>query len=159
MAENRTSRSLYTELPVNLRVILTAVLHGYRAWYIRLINSRHTVAEGQRQSRVSQFLFRGKKVTPSLWPTRGGPWGCETSRLPHFLDNRLTDGSEAVSHTRRPPPLSQEIFLVLISIRDWVDPRAIVRMKGLGQFKNPMTSTGIETATFRLVAQRLNQLR
>jgi hypothetical protein len=25
---------------------------------------------------------------------RGGPQGCETSRLPHFLDNRLTDGSE-----------------------------------------------------------------
>jgi hypothetical protein len=27
----------------------------------------------------------------------GGPWGCGTLRLPHFLDNRLTDGSEAVS--------------------------------------------------------------
>jgi hypothetical protein len=23
-----------------------------------------------------------------------GPYGCETSRLPHFLDNRLTDGGE-----------------------------------------------------------------
>jgi hypothetical protein len=23
---------------------------------------------------------------------RGGPQGCETSRIPHFLDNRLTDG-------------------------------------------------------------------
>jgi hypothetical protein len=23
---------------------------------------------------------------------RGGPLGCEMSRLPHFLDNRLTDG-------------------------------------------------------------------
>jgi hypothetical protein len=23
---------------------------------------------------------------------RGGPRGCETSKLPHFLDNRLTDG-------------------------------------------------------------------
>jgi hypothetical protein len=22
----------------------------------------------------------------------GGPQGCETSRLPHFVDNRLTDG-------------------------------------------------------------------
>jgi hypothetical protein len=28
---------------------------------------------------------------------------CETSRLPHFLDNRLTDGGEVVSLTRRPP--------------------------------------------------------
>jgi hypothetical protein len=27
----------------------------------------------------------------------------ETSRLPYFLDNRLTDGGEVVSLTRRPP--------------------------------------------------------
>jgi hypothetical protein len=25
---------------------------------------------------------------------RGGPWDCEKSRLPHFLDNRLTGGGE-----------------------------------------------------------------
>jgi hypothetical protein len=29
--------------------------------------------------------------------------GCETSRLPHFPDNRLTDEGEVVSLTRRPP--------------------------------------------------------
>jgi hypothetical protein len=34
---------------------------------------------------------------------RGGPSGCETLRIPHFLDNRLTDGSEVVSLTQRPP--------------------------------------------------------
>jgi hypothetical protein len=34
-----------------------------------------------------------------------------------------------------------------------------VRLGGLGQLKNPMTSSGIETVTFRLVAQCLNQLR
>jgi hypothetical protein len=39
---------------------------------------------------------------------RGGPYGCETSRLPHFLDNRLTDGGEVVSLTRRPLFTSQE---------------------------------------------------
>jgi hypothetical protein len=33
---------------------------------------------------------------------RGGPWGCETSRLPHVLDSQLTDGGEVVSLTRRP---------------------------------------------------------
>jgi hypothetical protein len=36
---------------------------------------------------------------------RGGPYGCETSRLPHFLDNRLTDGGEVVSLTRLPAAL------------------------------------------------------
>jgi hypothetical protein len=29
--------------------------------------------------------------------SRGGPRGCETSKLPHFLDNRLTDGGEVVN--------------------------------------------------------------
>jgi hypothetical protein len=33
---------------------------------------------------------------------RGGPQGCETSRLPHFLDNWLTDGDEVLSLTLRP---------------------------------------------------------
>jgi hypothetical protein len=43
-------------------------------------------------------------------------------------------------------------FMVLISVRDLVDPQAIVRLEGLGQLKNPMTSSGIKPATFRPVA-------
>jgi hypothetical protein len=27
----------------------------------------------------------------------GGQWGCETSRLPHFLDSRIADGGEVVN--------------------------------------------------------------
>jgi hypothetical protein len=56
-------------------------------------------------------------------------------------------------------PLTPGRFLVLISVRGWVDPTAIVRLLGLGQLKNPMTSSEIETATFRLAAQSFNQLR
>jgi hypothetical protein len=33
----------------------------------------------------------------------GDTEGCETSRLPHVLDNRLRDGDEVVSLMRRPP--------------------------------------------------------
>jgi hypothetical protein len=39
---------------------------------------------------------------------RGGPKDCETSKLAHLLDNRPTDGGEAVSLTRRPHLFPQE---------------------------------------------------
>jgi hypothetical protein len=47
------------------------------------------------------------------------------------------------------PPVS---FLVLISVRDWVDPRVKMRLEGLGQLKNSVISSGIESVTFRFIA-------
>jgi hypothetical protein len=33
----------------------------------------------------------------------------------------------------------------------WVDPKALVQLKGIGQLKNPVTLSGIKPAAFRLV--------
>jgi hypothetical protein len=49
---------------------------------------------------------------------RGDSYGCEMSRLPHFLDNWLTDGGKVVSPTRRQAALYPSgRFLILISVR------------------------------------------
>jgi hypothetical protein len=82
----------------------------------------------------------------------GGPQSYETSRLADLLDNRLTYGGKVATLMRRPtfPPGR---FLVFISVRGRVDPRAIGRLERLGKLKkNPMTSSGIELATFQFVA-------
>jgi hypothetical protein len=71
-------------------------------------------------------------------------------RPPHFLDNRLTDDGEIVSLMLRRPLLPGR-FLVLISVGGSIDPKATVRLEGLGQLKSPMTPSGMEPAPNRIV--------
>ena len=87
---------------------------------------------------------KGKAIPLQAWT---GPEGSRDLRLPDF---KTIGTGRFYLH---------EIFLVLISVRGWVNPRAIVLPEELCQWKIPMTPSGIEPTTFRLVALSLNQLR
>jgi hypothetical protein len=60
------------------------------------------------RKRGTVHIFWGCKSKAIPVTGRGGPCGCETSRLAHFLDNLLTDGGKVVSPTRRPPFIPTE---------------------------------------------------
>jgi hypothetical protein len=91
------------------------------------------------------------KPTPvQVWT---GPKGSRKLWLPDSSRQSAHEGGKVVSPTNRPPlSLPKHTFLVLISVRGWADPSAILRPEGC-QWRIPMTPPGIEPATFRPVAQ------
>jgi hypothetical protein len=74
-------------LTVNTTCIFYCCFNGLHV----LIQMRH-----QTHTHLIQGVLQEKgKAIPVTG--HGVPYGCETSRIPHFLDNRLTDGNDVVS--------------------------------------------------------------
>jgi hypothetical protein len=94
--------------------------------------------------RVQQSHYRRGQVLR----VQGG-WVSQISRQSEH------ECGKVVSPKQRPPLPPQEIFLVIISLRGWVNPRAIVRPEELYQWNIPMAPSGIEPEKFRLAAQCL----
>jgi hypothetical protein len=76
-------------------------------------------------------------------------------RIPHCLDNRLTDGGKVVSPTHQPHFTPQKHYYFNVSGTDFCyrlsEHQGLVRPEGLGKFKQ-ISSSGIEPATFRFAA-------
>ena len=112
--------------------------------YCLCVNVYFTTATGCQPNSVNKYIninivFSWKSIT--------GPESSRRLSLSHIqTDSTLRwYGCQSYAPAAFTP---QEIFLLHISVRVWIDSRAIMQTQGLRQQRIPMTPSGIEPATF-----------
>jgi hypothetical protein len=120
------------------------ILADRRTWLRNVSNCFFYVVDGYNLCKgIALYHDTGKKKMYSNPITDlNRPWQFQEVEAPIFQDNW---------HMKLwgQPYAPAAFTLVLISIRDWVDPSVIVRLEGLCQWKIPTTPPGFEPATFR----------
>jgi hypothetical protein len=113
--------------------------------YYTCENMDRSISEGTKFASEFQRTWwwqsRPKHVVVKVKLSLYRPLGLREVEASTFSDIRVIDGGEVVSFTRFLPPGR---FLVIISVGGWVDPRAMVRLEGLGKLEKS-TPSGIGT--------------
>jgi hypothetical protein len=107
---------IYPDWPWGSPILL---YNGHRVSFLGIKWPGHGVAH-------PPLSIKGKAVPLQAW---SGPEGPRKLRFPDFMTT-AQDGGKIISLMHR-PPLPPGNNLVLISVRNWVNPRAIVQPAGL----------------------------